>query len=383
MTNPTLFTEYVIRGVRLKNRIVIAPMWQYRGAQGYPTDWHLMHLGRLADGGAGLVFQEGTTVERRARGTLGDLGIWDEKFVPPLARLVKVVKASGAVPGIQLMHAGPKAKVVAPMDGAGPLHVPADHEDAEDWEPIAPSAVPVREELPTPRAMTQRDIDQVIAAFMAAAGRARRAGYEVLEIHGAHGYLIHQFLSEVSNRRTDRYGGSFLNRSRFLAEIVEAVRTEWPQDRPLFLRLSVDDYHGWSVDDTVRLARLVHRLGVDVIDCSAGGLAGNPFQGAGTTAYGYQVKYAREVRARANVPTVAVGLIVHAEHAERILAEKSADLIGIAREALYNPNWPLDAAVKLGVEDAYSTTSRRTAYWLRRRMENAPDIVPSTFDPAL
>ncbi len=378
MTFSHLFSELELRTVRLRNRVVVSPMWQYEGRDGFPTDWHLMHLGRYADGGAGLVFQEGTTVERRGRGTLGDLGIWDDRFIDPLNRLVRVIRNNGSVPGIQLMHAGRKARMSTPMDGRRPLERTPEIADWDEWHPIAPSAIPVREGQEAPRAMTTEEVQDVVSSFVAAAARAQRAGYDVVEVHSGHGYLLHQFLSEATNHRTDRYGGSYENRTRALKEIVEGVRAVWPDDKPLFVRLSVDDFAGWSVDESVRLAGQLRTMGVDVVDCSSGGLVGSPTEG-GTYSYGYQVDYAAELKRRSGVATMAVGLIVHPELAERIVAEGSADLVAIGREVLYNPNWPLDAAVKLGIDDPYAITSPRTAYWLRRRGETVPGLVPSTF----
>jgi 2,4-dienoyl-CoA reductase-like NADH-dependent reductase (Old Yellow Enzyme family) len=381
MSPSQLFAGLTLRGLELKNRVVVSPMWQYAGRNGFPTDWHLMHLGRYADGGAGLVFQEGTTVERRGCGTLGDLGLWDDQYVEPLSRLVRIIKDNGAVPGIQLMHAGRKARMSTPMEGRRPLARTPDITDWDEWEPIAPSPLPIRDGLTPPREMTERDIEEVIAAFVSAAVRAHAAGYEVVELHAGHGYLLHQFLSTATNQRTDCYGGSFANRTRLLKRVVEGVRSVWPQDKPLFARLSVDDGGGWDVDDSVRLVEELLPLGVDVVDCSSGGLVGSPMEGARDYSYGYQIDYAAEVKRRTGAPTMAVGLVVHPELAEQIVAEGSADLVAVAREMLYNPNWPLDAAMKLGVEDPYAITSLRTAYWLRRRAETVPGLVPSTFTP--
>lgn len=382
VSRSALFSEKMLRGVRLKNRIVVSPMWQYAGRDGYPTDWHLMHLGRYADGGAGLVFQEGTTVERRGCGTLGDLGIWDDRYVEPLRRIVQIIKDNGAVPGIQLMHAGRKARMTTPMEGRHPLERSPEITDWDEWQPIAPSPLPLREGLAPPREMSTTEVEDVVSAFVAAAARAEAVGYEVLELHAGHGYLLHQFLSPAINRRTDRYGGSFRNRTRMLTQIVEGVRSVWPASKPLFLRLSVDDGGGWGVEDTVRLVSELAPLGVDVVDCSSGGLVGSPTEGAPNYSYGYQVPLAEAVRRRTGVQTMAVGLIVHAEPAERIVAEGKADLVAVAREVLHNPNWPLDAALKLGVDDPYQVVSPRTAYWLRRRAATVPDLVPSTFTPA-
>ncbi|MEJ1968404.1 MAG: NADH:flavin oxidoreductase/NADH oxidase [Rhizomicrobium sp.] len=277
MIPSNLFSHYQLRGVQLKNRIMVSPMWQYVGEQGNPTDWHLMNLGRLAEGGAGLVFQEGTTIERRGCGTLGDLGIWDELFVPGLTRLASTIRSNGAVPGVQLMHAGRKARQKPPFEGRGPLERSPKITDWDEWDVIAPSAIAVSEHAPVPREMQGADIVAVQQAWVAAARRAAQAGYDVLNIHGAHGYLVHQFPSEISNRRTDSYGGSFNNRVRFLIEAVEGIRTVWPDAKPLMLRLSVVD-HGWPIEESVRLVNELKLAGVDMIDCSSGGLTDRHFR---------------------------------------------------------------------------------------------------------
>ena len=379
MAKSSLFTELILRDLSLRNRVVVSPMWQYSGQHGLPTDWHLMHLGRYADGGAGMVFQEGTAVERRGCGTVGDLGIWDDAFTRPLSRLASMVKTNGSVPAIQLMHAGRKARMTTPMEGRAPLERTPDITDWEEWEPIAPSAIPLRDGLAAPRPMSIMDIETVIDSFVDATSRALRAGYEALELHAGHGYLLHQFLSPVTNQRGDKYGDSFHNRTRMLREIVEGVRSVWPDNRPLFVRLSVVDGSGWKFDDTVSLTRILTTLGVDVIDCSSGGLVGSPMEGDKPLTYGYQVQYAAAVKKETDASTMAVGLIVHPEHADGIVANGQADLVALGREILYNPNWPVDAAVKLGVDDPFSLTSHRTAYWLRQRAATVPSLVPSTF----
>jgi 2,4-dienoyl-CoA reductase-like NADH-dependent reductase (Old Yellow Enzyme family) len=374
-----LFEPLQLREVTLRNRVVVAPMWQYVGEHGHPTDWHLMHLGRFADGGAGLVFQEATAVERRGCGTTGDLGIWDDTFLPGLTRLASVVRDNGAVPGIQLGHAGRKSRTKTPMSGRGLLERTDDIADWDAWEPVAPSATPLKEGLEPPREMTRADIDQVVAAFAAAADRALRAGYEALEIHAGHGYLLHQFLSPLVNRRTDAYGGSRAGRARLLLETTEAVRAAWPDHLPLFVRLSCVDGAGWEMDDTIATVRDLLPLGVDVVDCSSGGLVGSPLKAGEVPRYGYQVEHASAVRRETGARTMAVGLVVHAEHAERIVADGDADLVAVAREVLHNPNWPLDAALKLGVEDPYGLTAATSGFWLRQRSRTVPDLVPSTF----
>lgn len=376
MTN--LFDTLKLRDIELRNRIVVAPMWQYFGRDGFPTDWHLMHLGRFADGGAGLVFQECTAVERRGCGTIGDVGIWDDKFIEPLRRLANIMKDNGAVAGIQIGHAGRKSRTKTPMQGRGQLERTEDIADWDDWEPVSASDVPLKEGLVPPRALTRNEIDDVVKAFGNAAARARKAGYEALEIHAGHGYLMHQFLSTLTNKRTDEYGGSLENRMRIVREVTEAVRAEWPENLPLFMRVSCMDGAGWEIEDTIELVRAIEPLGVDVFDCSTGGLVGSPLRYGEVLTYGYQVKYARAVREATGAKTMAVGLLVQAKHAQRIIEDGDADLVAVAREVLQNPNWAIDAALKLGVEDPYRFTAVTSGYWLRERYEAVPGFVPST-----
>lgn len=379
-----LFSSFQIRDVLLKNRVMASPMWQYAGKGGQPNDWHLMNLGRLADGGAGLVFQEGTTVERRGCGTVGDIGLWSDDSIDFYKRIVALVSSCGAVPGIQLIHSGRKARQKLPAHGRGPLEKSPDIADWEDWEVIGPSAIPQADGFPMPREMTLGDIQQVIEAFTSAAQRANQIGYQVLELHAAHGYLLHQFLSPISNVRNDSYGGGFENRVRMLLEVVEGVRSVWPQGKPLFVRLScIDgDASGWSLRDTIALVRLMHQRGVDLIDCSSGGIDGSPDTKGLATGYGYQAELAEVVRRETGVPTAAVGLIVHPHQAEKMLEDGKSDLIALARELIYNPNWPMDAARKLSDEQSFNVMQQRGAFWLERRAITVPNLVPSTYqDP--
>jgi 2,4-dienoyl-CoA reductase-like NADH-dependent reductase (Old Yellow Enzyme family) len=383
MTQPLLFTPLGIRDVTLKNRVVVAPMHQYSGIRGFPTDWHLMNAGRFAAGGAGLVIVESTKVERRGCGTVGDLGLWHDDFVPHFKRLADFIRQHNAVPGIQLGHSGRKARRFRPWEGDAPLTPSPEVDDWEAWELVAPSALPGGRKDPEPRALSRDEIPRVVEAWGNAARRADDAGFDHLEIHGAHGYLIHQFLSPMANVRNDDYGGSELNRMRFAIEIVEAVRAIWPARKPLFMRLSVQDGAGWGPDESVRLARIVGPMGVDVIDCSSGGMTGAPVVGDGPVTYGYQVPYAERLRKEAGVMSMAVGLIVHADQAEAILQEGRADLIALAREILYNPNWPMDAAQKLGVDKEFAIVPPPQAYWLSKRASSVTDIVPSTYGQGL
>lgn len=376
MSTPLLFTPLALRGLTLKNRIVVAPMHQYSAMDGFATDWHLMNVGRFAAGGAGLVFVESTKIERRGCGTVGDLGLWDDKFVPGLKRITDLVHQSGAACGIQLGHSGRKARTGRPWEGGKPLEHSAAIADWDAWELVAPSAIAPDAASPVPRALTVAEIRQVVEDWGRAAARAHAAGFDVVEIHGAHGFLLHEFLSPVANQRTDAYGGSVDNRHRFALEVTEAVRAAWPADKPLFMRLSVDDDAGWAPADSVALARKLAKLGVDVIDCSAGGITPKPVSSA-PIGYGYQVPFARAIQKEGGVRAMAVGLIVHAAQAEAVLAAGDADLIALAREMLWNPNWAMDAAAKLGV-DPFTLIPPQAGWWLDKRAKSMPSLVPST-----
>lgn len=379
MSEPLLFSPFTLRQLELKNRVVVAPMHQYAAERGHATDWHLMNAGRYAAGGAGLVFVESTKVERRGCGTVGDLGLWDDAFIPGLARMAGFSHACGAAIGIQLGHSGRKSRVARPWEGGRPLtptpEIAALVPDWEAWELVAPSAVPADPRAPVPRALERHEIRALADAWAAAARRADAAGFDVVEIHGAHGFLIHQFLSPEANQRTDEYGGSESNRFRFALEVAEATRAAWPAGKPLFMRLSVEDDAGWTPDASVRLARELAARGVDVVDCSAGGMRAASVV---RPEYGYQVPFAEKLRREAGVATMAVGLIVHAQQAERILQEGRADLIALAREMLYNPNWPMDAARKLGL-GGFDLMPPAAGWWLGKRAEAVPQVQPSTY----
>jgi 2,4-dienoyl-CoA reductase-like NADH-dependent reductase (Old Yellow Enzyme family) len=372
-----LFSPLQIRGIALKNRIVVSPMLQYCADNGHVNDWHLMHYGKFAAGGAGLVFVESTKVDPRGCSTPRDLGLWKDDFVAPLKRITDLIKRNGAVAGIQLGHSGRKARRSVPWEGRVPMaHCPGvDH--GEEWELIAPSAVAFSDKYAVPRGMTHDDIQEAISNWGQAARRAQEAGFDVLELHGAHGYLIHQFLSPVANQRTDEYGGTPEKRLRFAIDVVREVRKFWPEEKPLFLRVSAVDEAGWTIEHSVTVASALKEHGIDVIDCSAGGMSdaapGDP------PSYGYQVPYARRIRAGANIKTMAVGLIVHADQAEKIIRSGSADLTALGREFLHNPNWPIDAAQKLGVESPFANVGQSLGYWLGKRASSRAGIRPSTW----
>ena len=320
-------------------------MCQYSSQDGFANDWHLVHLGSRAVGRAGLVFTEATAVVPEGRISPQDLGIWKDEHVEMLARIVRFIDGQGSVAGMQLAHAGFKASTLPPWLGGGTVDV-----KNGGWRPVySASAVPFSDTSIVPEALDKAGIERAVQAFAAAAKRALAAGFRVVEIHGAHGYLIHEFLSPVTNKRTDEYGGTFENRSRFLRETIEAIREVWPEKLPLFLRISATDWveGGWTPDDSVALAKMVRPLGVDLIDCSSGGIAPGVKIPLGP---GYQVPFARKVRNEGGIPTGTVGMITEATQAERILAEGSADLILMARQFLRDPYVPLHAAKELGEE---------------------------------
>jgi len=378
MTQPLLFTPLKIRDLTLKNRVVVAPMHQYSGIKGFPTDWHVMNAGRFAAGGAGLFFVESTKIERRGCGTVGDLGLWDDAFVPHLQRIVDFVHSCGAAVGIQLGHSGRKARIGRPWEGGKPLAPRPEIDDWDAWELVAPSALPADANSPVPRALEKKEIRQLAQDWGKATARAHAAGFDIVELHGAHGFLIHEFLNPTSNQRTDEYGGSLENRMRFAIEVTECARANWPKEKPLFMRLSVDDGAGWDPDSSVALAKVLKTKGVDVIDCSGGGVLPGAVPGA-PIGYGYQVPYADKLRREADIMTMAVGLIVHAEQAEAILQRGQADLVALAREMLYNPNWAMDAAQKFGLDPDFTAVPPPMAYWLERRRATAKGVVPSTY----
>ena len=338
-----LFTPLTLRDVTLRNRVAVSPMCQYSCVDGAATDWHLVHLGSRAVGGAGLVLAEATAVTPDGRISPHDLGLWDDAHVEPLARVMRFVEANGSVPGVQLSHAGRKASVHRPWEGGGPLSV------AEGgWSPVvAPSALPFGNGYPVPHALDAAGIHAIVRAFADAARRALAAGCKVIELHAAHGYLLGEFLSPLANHRTDAYGGSLANRARMLCDTVSAVRDVWPERLPLLVRLSATDWveGGWTVDDSVTLARRLAPLGVDLLDCSSGGVVPGVRIPIGP---GYQTPLAERVRRESGVPTGAVGLLTAPAQADQIVRNGQADLVFLARAVLRDPYWPLHAAHELG-----------------------------------
>lgn len=368
-SKPLLFTPLQLRGVTLKNRIVISPMCQYSSKDGFAGDWHFVHLGKFALGGAGLVFTEAAAVEARGRITHGDLGIWADEHIPGLQRITQFLKAHGAMPAIQIAHAGRKASMQRPWHGNGPIDATDRARGEHTWEIVAPSPEPMDSGWLMPHELSVNEIRELHTTWAGAAARARRAGFEVLELHSAHGYLGHEFLSPLSNKRTDRYGGSLEGRMRFTLELAEAVRAAWPADKPLFVRISSVDAadSGWTLDDSVTLARELKARGIDVIDCSSGGLKGAATAARIKRTPGFQVPFAERIRREAGIKTMTVGLILDPALANSIVEQGHADLVAIGREALYNPNWPLHAEVALGAEGNYESWPVQYGWWLEKR----------------
>ncbi len=339
-----MFTPLSQRGVTLRNRIVVSPMCQYSCVDGMPTDWHLVHLGSRAAGGAGAVIVEATAVTAEGRISPADCGLWNDIQAEAFRPLAAFLRAQGSVPGIQLAHAGRKASTDVPWRGGKPLSP-----DEGGWRPVAPSALAFADGHPVPHELTPAAIAAVVDAFASAARRALAAGFELLELHMAHGYLVHEFLSPLSNRRSDGYGGDLERRLRLALEVTQAVRAAWPAERPLWVRISATDWveGGWDLVQSVELARRLAPLGVDLIDCSSGGAVPHAKVPA---APGYQVPFAAAVRREAGIATAAVGLITEARQAEEILASGQADAVVLARAMLRDPYWPLHAARELGVD---------------------------------
>ncbi|MGE5152634.1 MAG: NADH:flavin oxidoreductase/NADH oxidase [Bdellovibrio bacteriovorus] len=355
---PHLFAPLTIQSVTLRNRIGVSPMCQYSSEDGVANDWHLVHLGARAAGGAGLVIAEATAVSPEGRITPGCAGIWADKHIEPLARINRFVKSQGAVPAIQIAHAGRKASASRPWEGD--VHLA---DDAGGWPTLAPSALAFGAGLgKVPRAMDEADIARVKQAFVAAAERALAAGYEWLELHAAHGYLAHEFLSPLTNQRSDQYGGSFDNRVRFLLETTRAVRALWPERLPLGVRLSCTDWvpGGWDIDQSVELARRLKAEDVDLIDCSSGGLVPDARIPVGP---GFQVPFAERIRREAAIATAAVGMITAPAHADEIIRNGRADLVLLARELLRDAEWPLRAARALGQTAALAPPPQYARAW--------------------
>jgi 2,4-dienoyl-CoA reductase-like NADH-dependent reductase (Old Yellow Enzyme family) len=364
----TLFSPFKLREITFPNRIVVSPMCEYSSEDGFASDWHLVHLGSRAVGGAGLVVTEAAAITPEGRISPQDLGFWKDEHIPALKRIVEFLHGQGARAGIQLAHAGRKASMARPWDGAERVKLPSEG----GWtDVLAPSQIPFSEKYVKPIAIDLTGIKRLLSAFQAAARRAVEAGFDVIEIHSAHGYLLNEFLSPLSNHRTDEYGGSFENRTRLLLEVAEAIRQVWPTERPLFVRVSATDWAegGWNLEQSVALAKLLKAKGVDLIDVSSAGLVPGVKIPVGP---GYQTTFASRIRKEAEIPTGAVGMITGATQAEHILHTGQADMVFLARELLRDPYWPLHAAQEL--QDVTSWP----AQYLRAAPAGAPSRDPIT-----
>jgi 2,4-dienoyl-CoA reductase-like NADH-dependent reductase (Old Yellow Enzyme family) len=348
-----LFSPFQLRQKKFKNRIFVSPMCQYSSEDGMPNDWHLVHLGSRAVGGAALVTVEATAVSPEGRISPWDSGIWSDKHAGAFQRITAFVKAQGCIPGIQLAHAGRKASIDVPWRGDEPLAP-----DKGGWQPMAPSSVPFQDRSPVPAEMTLQDVEKVISQFRTAAQRSLQAGFEVLELHMAHGYLLHEFLSPLSNRRKDDFGGPLENRERFPLKVAAKVREVWPESLPLFVRISCTDWaeDGWDLGQSIDFCRRLKGVGVDLIDCSSGGLVPDVVIPVGP---GYQTPFAAAIRREVGIPTGAVGFITEPVQAEQILATDQADAIIMAREMLRHPYWPLHAARALKVDIPWPNQYKR------------------------
>ena len=357
---PHLFDPISLRSLTLKNRVVVSPMCQYSSVDGFANDWHFVHLGSRAVGGAALVFTEANAVTADGRISPDDLGIWKDDHIAELDRIVRFIHKGGAAAGTQIAHAGRKGSTKRPWSGLGRVDPP------EGWEPVGPTNEPFTDTYPLPHALTIEEIGRVVQAFGDAARRALNAGFDVVEIHAAHGYLVHEFLSPLSNHRKDAYGGTFDNRVRFCLEVVDAVRREWPESRPLFVRISCTDWTegGWDIDQAVELSRRLKIHGVDLVDCSSGGNVATATIPIGP---GYQVPFAERIRRDAGIATGAVGRITSSSQADEIVREGRADCVFLARELLRDPYWPLRAARELG----------HLAAWPPQYLRAAPPGSPS------
>lgn len=379
-TESFLFSPLTLREVTLPNRVAISPMQQYMaGRDGLPAAFHHQHYGRLGIGGAGLIFTEALAVTPEGRVTHHDLGLWTDEQADALVPIVAAIGAHGGVAATQLIHAGRKGSVGRPWEGYNPLDEASAARGEEPWQTVAASAVPANPGWHMPIALNANGLARLVDAYAAAARRAARVGFRALNIHAAHGYLLHSFLSPLSNRRDDAYGGSFAGRIRFLLEVTEAVRTAWPAGLPLFVRLScVDDQDGgWTLDESVALARLLKDRGVDVVDCSSGGLGERTTTRLVARPEGYQVPYAERIRAEAGVATQAVGLITTPAFADSVIRDGRADIVAIGRESLFNPHWPLQAARALGHDPNFSAWPPSWGWWLEKRARSAAAGSPS------
>lgn len=365
-----LFSPFTLGDLTFKNRVAVSPMSQYRAINGYANDWHMVHLGRFAMGGAALVYTEATAVEADGRRTHGDLGLWEDGQIKELKPIAEFISSEGAVPGIQLSHAGRKASERRPWDG----ETPVDQEDVLErdeapWSACGPSAIPYADGWPTPTEMTEADIARAIQSFGDAARRSLEAGFKVIEVYAAHGFLIHQFLSPIANQRDDRWGGTAKNRRRFAVEVAHSIRANLPASYPLAFRLSATDWldGGIEVEDAIETARALKEAGVDIIDCSTGGIGGKDRPRRMVIEQGFQTPFAERIRKDVDIATMAVGFLWDAENCENIVASGKADMIALARELLDDPNWPLHTAAKLRSDENHAMWPIESGWWLMKR----------------
>jgi len=375
LSDPLLFQPLSMRGLTARNRIVASPMCQYHSVDGGPTDWQMVHIGRMAVGGAGIVFGEETAVEDIGRKTYTCAGIWDDRHIAQYRRLTDFVREQDAIPAVQIGHSGHKASCHTAVHDWAPL-TDDDATGLAPWQGMSPSGLNLENRFFDPKEMDRGDIRRVLDAFREAAKRSIDAGYEICEVHGAHGYLLHAFLSPVSNRRKDAYGGDLEGRMRFPLEVAEVVREAWPADRPVFYRISCVDGQGgeWGLEHSISMAKALKVRDIDYVDCSSGGIGGPSDMPLVPRVPGYQVGFAERIRREADIPTIAVGLITDAHQAEKILQNGQADLIALARELLWHADWPAHAAEELGIDDPQGLMPHEYAYRLRQR-ERAKDML--------
>ncbi|MBL6851471.1 MAG: NADH:flavin oxidoreductase/NADH oxidase [Candidatus Puniceispirillales bacterium] len=369
MNQVPLFSPFKIKSKTLRNRIVLSPMCQYKAKDGMISEWHLQHYSRFAFSGLGGAFIEATGVSPEGRIGHGCTGIWSDNHIEGLSKITKTFKDYNCVSGIQLAHAGRKASFLRPWDGASPITNEDTIEPA--WQTIGPSAIPINDKSPVPKEMTKEDINKVRNEFKLAAQRADKAGFDMIEIHGAHGYLLHSFFSPISNQRNDEYGGSFENRIRFALEIIADIKSVWPDDKPIFYRLSSIDApgEGATLEDNVRLAIALKQSGIDVIDCSSGGITGSPVLTKSKIIPGFQVPYSEKIKKEAEISSMAVGAIINPEQANDIIMKNRADLVAIGRELLADTQWVYKAATHFGLENSKDYLPESYSFYLSRRDE--------------
>ena len=374
--SPKLFKPITFRGLTVRNRVVASPMCQYHSVDGGPTDWQMVHVGRMAVGGAGIVFGEETAVEDIGRKTYACAGIWDDRHIPQYRRITDFVREQGSVPAIQIGHSGRKAACHTAIMDFAPLTDADTANGMAPWQPLAPSPINAEKRFYPPKEMDRDDIRRILEKFREAARRSMDAGYQICEVHGAHGYLLHSFLSPVSNQRQDAYGGDREARMRFPLEVAEVVRDAWPNDLPVFYRISCVDGEGgaWDLDDSIAFAKALKDRDISLIDCSSGGITGDSDMPLVPRVPGFQVPFSDRVRREAGLPTIAVGLITEPRQAEDILQAGKADMVALARELLWHADWPAHAAMELGVTDAHGMMPHEYAHRLRQR-EQAKEML--------